>query len=781
LLYDGNDRVIGARDKLNNLSNISYDELGRVSSSTDFNGNTSLFNYDSRNRLTSVVDALGNNSARSYDLEGVLTSITDPLGNTANFTSDKMGRMTQLSSPLGFSTGINYDSMGRILSATDPLNNTTNFSYDAKGQLASSSLPGGTISASYLRNKLGQITSVTDPNGNNWLHSYDNQGRQTGATDPLGNSQTVSYDNRNRPSLVTFPGGLGTLNFGYDAAGNVTSKSYSDGLTLNYTYDDNNRLLSANDISLVRDANGRITDSNGITMVRDSNGRVTSMTLAPSKTVTYSYDAKNRVSQISDWVGGTTTFSYDAAGNMTAIARPNGMSTTKTYDNDNRLIGIAENSSTISSSINLVRDAKGQVTSATRNLPLVPSASNLSASNQTTDTASQLNGVTYDAMGRTTLELGVSYTWGLDSKLDSFTNSSGTTNFTNDATGRHITKTLNGVVKAYKWNYGIGSGVVNIEQEEGVDSVYNIFLPTGELHSSINASDDTRQFYHFDESGNTAYVTNDSLQITASYAYTPFGEITGSSGAVTNPFTLKGEFGVMNEGDGMFTIDTRYFNTMTGRFITRNPIVHITPREINPYQFDLTRFDLSQFGISVDASGELHEQDETETERISLSSAFFLNQQGGIVSISEDDPILDQIDLNGTNTGATYGVNLNGLGQSSSSFVNIDPSGIDLDSQRESAGEASIKQPSSITSVIGQLDQFPVKQIDNKIAIIRYAKTELGLPEQKIFKIEQATIDRATAQARLKKFRQDTVPLIGDSGGLFAIFEGLFGFEFEED
>ena len=691
LVYDGNDRVIGARDKLNNLSSITYDELGRVSSSTDFSGNTSLFNYDSRNRLTSVVDASGNSSARSYDLEGVLASITDPRGNTANFTSDKMGRMTQLSSPLGFSTSLNYDSMGRILSATDPLNNTTNFSYDAKGQLVSSSLPGSTISAGYLRDELGQITSITDPNGNNWLHSYDNQGRKTGATDPIGNSQTVSYDNRNRPSIVTFPGGLGTLNIGYDAVGNVTTKSYSDGLTLNYTYDDNNRLLSANGINLVRDANGRITNSNGIGMLRDTNGRVTSMTLAPSKTVTYSYDANNRVSQISDWVGGMTTFSYDAAGNMTAIMRPNGMTTTKTYDNDNRLIGIAENSSTTSSSISLVLDAKGQVTSATRNLPQIASAANLSASSQTTDSASQLNGVTYDAMGRTTLELGVSYSWGLDSNLTSATTASGTTSFVNDAMGRHVSKTLNSVVKAYKWNYGIGSGVVNIEQQDGVDFVYNIFLPTGQLHSSINASDDSRRFYHFDIDSNTTFITDDSLQITSSYAYTTFGEITSSSGNLSNPFTWKGELGVMDEGNGMFTIGTRYFNANSGRYITRNRMVSVAPFKINPYHFS--------YNSNIEFTNNTPPK---ANDIIQLrGSAFVRNQQGGFTRIAEDDPIIDQLDFSGTNSGVTYGVNLNGLGLSSASFVNIDPSGIDLDSKREAADDASIKQ------------------IDNKIAILR--------------------------------------------------------------
>ncbi len=71
-----------------------------------------------------------------------------------------------------------------------------------------------------------------------------------------------------------------------------------------------------------------------------------------------------------DWAEGVTTFSYDANGRLTGIARPNGVDTTKTYDHDSRLIGLSEGTL---SSISLTRDGRGQITEATRNVPLAAS------------------------------------------------------------------------------------------------------------------------------------------------------------------------------------------------------------------------------------------------------------------------------------------------------------------------------------------------------------------------------------------------------------------------
>ena len=55
-------------------------------------------------------------------------------------------------------------------------------------------------------------------------------------------------------------------------------------------------------------------------------------------------------------------------------------------------------------------------------------------------------------------------------------------------------------------------------------------------------------YYHYDQTGNTIAMTDGGGAVVAAYAYFPFGEITDRSGALANPFTYVGAYGVMDEG-----------------------------------------------------------------------------------------------------------------------------------------------------------------------------------------------------------------------------------------
>ena len=581
--YDGNDRLLSVTNPLAGIVSRTFDQLGRVATTTDENSNVTTLGYDIHNRLNSVTDPIFNIWTSAYDLEGIIASTTDPLSNTTSFTSDNMGRITQVNSPLGNINRVSYDTMGRVATLTDALDNVTTLTRDARGLLSAVSLPGGTISASYTRNALGQFTVLTDPNGNDWNRDYDNMGRQISSTDPLANMQSISYDNRNRPASITLPGSLGSLTLGYDPAGNLTSTSFSDTTSFSYTYDANNRLMTADGITLGYDANNRITDSNGIAIIRDAGGRIASMTLATGKAVTYTYDANDRVTDINDWAGGVTTFSYDNAGRLTGVTRPNGINATRTYDNDSRLSDLSEGSI---STISLTRDAKGQITDAIRNVPVTASSANLTNNSNTVDAASQLSGASYDAMGRLTSDGSNSYVWNLASQLTSFTTASGSTTATYDATGNRLSKTsVSSATHAYTWNYALGLPSISIEQESSSDLRYYIHTPAGALLYSIDATTDARNFYHYDEMGNTLFVSNDAGNVVASYAYSPFGQLMAETGTLDNPFTWQGQFGIMSEGDGLYYIRARYYDANAGRFISRDLLNSSVPKAINPYQY----------------------------------------------------------------------------------------------------------------------------------------------------------------------------------------------------
>jgi len=582
--YDGNDRLISTTDPLSNTSSLSFDELGRLKTTTDANGNVTILGYDVRGRRTSTTDPMGEVWETSYDAEAIIASAVDPLGNTTSFTSDSMGRVTQVTTPLGHSSGVSYDAMGRLANITDPLGNTNTYSYDPRGLLSSVSLADNIISASYTRDALGNITIITDPNGNDWQHSYDNQGRHTGSTDPLGNAQSIAFDNRNRPNIITYPGSLGTQSLDYDPVGNITGRNYSDGTTLSYSYDANGRIISADGITLSYDANGRITESNGIAITRDAGGRITDMTLASGRIISYSYDANDRVTQVTDWLGGITSFSYDVAGRLTTIARPNGVNTTNTYDDDSNLTGIAEG--TISN-ISLTRDAKGQITAATRDVPQAASAKNLASIASSFDAAAQLSSASYDAMGRVTGDGTNSLTWDLASRITEFSDGGKTISATYDATGMRLSRTEAGETRNYTWNYALGFASISIEKQSGIDAKYYIHTPGGSLLYSIDAATNDRSFYHYDEMGNTLFISDDAGTVIGGYAYTPYGRLIAESGMLDNPFTWQGRFGVMTEGNDVYYLRARYYDAHTGRFISRDPVDSLNPKEINPYQYAL--------------------------------------------------------------------------------------------------------------------------------------------------------------------------------------------------
>jgi RHS repeat-associated protein len=80
-------------------------------------------------------------------------------------------------------------------------------------------------------------------------------------------------------------------------------------------------------------------------------------------------------------------------------------------------------------------------------------------------------------------------------------------------------------------------------------------------------------FYHFDKTGNTLALSGTNGRVSVAYAYSPFGAVVKTSGpADDNPFTYVGQYGVMDEGEGLFFMQNRHYDAHTGRFLRKDPI-----------------------------------------------------------------------------------------------------------------------------------------------------------------------------------------------------------------
>lgn len=580
--YDGDERFASLTDAAGKNTTFRFNAVGIPQSITAATGEVTNFGYNSQNRMTSITDAAGKGYSFVYDREGVISSMTDALARTWSFTSDKLGRITRISSPLSSTLDFSFDRMGRVSAFTNALGQTARYSYDSRGLLTGLTLPAG-ISTAYQRSDLGAITRATDPNGNTWNRSYDALGRLTSETDALSRTTSYTYDSRQRISRVGLP--QGSLQLTYDDAGNLVRRVYSDGLDLSYTYNDNNQLVAANGLALSHDARGSIVSSNGLRIGRDDSGRVASVTYAAGKTVQYAYDNRGFVSRVTDWAGGATELAYDDAGQLTSLTRPNGVVTRYTYDRDGWPSGITENPRSGAASITLTRDKAGQITAADRNLPRPadPPGGSLPLAY---DAAHQVLGYTYDPLGRVTNDGLRSYTWDLASRLVSYAGADASAQFTYDGLGLRISSTSGGFTRNYAINYALNLPSIAAVRSGDNDLRYYVYLPDGTLLHSVEAADNRRRFYHFDEAGSTTYLTDDGGAVTDSYGISPYGEAITRSGTTDNPFTFSGERGTMQEGNtGLYYMRARFYDSATARFLSPDPLRSLTPGSINPYEF----------------------------------------------------------------------------------------------------------------------------------------------------------------------------------------------------
>lgn len=584
LAYDGNDKLISVTDDLGRTSSYTYDGLQRLASISRPSGATRSFTYDSRRRLSTVTDESGAARSFAYDAEGVLTSTTDPSGDVWTFTSDAMGRITSVQDPLGNTSSIAYDVIGDVVQFNDTANHSSHVARDANQDVEQIALAEPDVSASYLLSSMREVENTTDPRGFDWSRSHDAHGRRVGDSDPLGNGSSYAYDERNRLVTVDLPGALGTLNVSYDGAGRLVQRAYADGTTIDYVYDAHDRLVSLTGASFTHDAADQIVDCNGLAMTYDVDGNVETLALAPGRTVTYTYDARRLPVTVTDWVGGQTTLTYDVDGRLVSIARPNGVTTDYTYDVAGRLVDIDEGGGLASTA--LTRDARGLTIAATRDMPLEAAPAEALRS-ITHDAANQLLGVTHDPMGRRLDDGMRTFTWDLASRVTSIDDGSGMVTFTHDGFDNVVTRTEAGVTRTYVWNYAQPLPAVSIVREAvargSSDLRYHIHTPSGFLLHTIDAGDDTRRFYHYDEVGSTRFLTDESGAVTDAYAYSPHGELLAMTGTSENPFTFHGRYGVVREDD-LYLMRARLYDPSLGRFISRDRLELIDPVSVNPYQ-----------------------------------------------------------------------------------------------------------------------------------------------------------------------------------------------------
>jgi RHS repeat-associated protein len=95
----------------------------------------------------------------------------------------------------------------------------------------------------------------------------------------------------------------------------------------------------------------------------------------------------------------------------------------------------------------------------------------------------------------------------------------------------------------------------------------------------------TPSFYGYDGFGSVRQLTNTAGVVTDTYEYDAFGNRVSSTGTTPNNYLYRGE---QYDADlGLYYLRARYYNSLTGRFLSRDPLggKAVDPKTLHKYLY----------------------------------------------------------------------------------------------------------------------------------------------------------------------------------------------------
>ncbi len=427
--------------------------------------------------------------------------------------------------------------------------------------------------AGYLEMPSGARTQVITPTGAATTTAYTKNGRAASVTEASGDKTTFNYSATTGRLASAVHAGTGgaTVNYtGYDANGNLLSVNEGGNGTITRTYDGLNRVTSYTEAG--KTIGYRYYASGKLAKVIYPGGTETGV-----GHIEYTYNADGRLYQVIDRLSSTTSprttsYFWYSDGRLQSISRPNGTTRTITYDAVGRPEGITE-SAGLAWTIGYYASDDIATLDVT---PAVPpqSLAAVPATQMTFDEANRLatfNGKSvthdldgnmvsgplpttgamgnynYDSRNRLTGAGGFAYRYNAEGNRVGLTSANETTTLTVDPQGA-LPKVLERVKNGIRTRYVYGAGLQYEVNEAGAAT-----------------------YYHYDQSGNTAALTNQAGAIIERVVYSPYGTIRYRQSNFDTPFLYGGFFGVMTDANGLINMRARYYNPLTMRFLNSDP------------------------------------------------------------------------------------------------------------------------------------------------------------------------------------------------------------------
>ncbi len=357
--YDAQNNLRGITDPLLRNIGLAYDEAGRVTKETLPDTSSVAYGYDSNGNVTSITPPDKPTHGFDYTPQDLVKDYLPPAIGPANvntaYTYDLDRNLIEEDRPAGSgmpamditeNTAFTYD--GSLLTSTTWSgggNGTVGFEYDNDFNVTSESVNGNAIGFAYdddgLLTGAGSLSISRDP-GNGLITgttlgnlsdtwTYNGFGEPTTFSASYNGSPRISVQytrdslGRIEQKTETIAGVTNTFAYSYDQSGRLTDVKKDDVVVSHYEYDSNGNRLSytggAITINGTYDDQDRLVAYGSHSYAYTGNGELLSKT-GPE---------------------GTTSYNYDNFGNLISVVKADGTRISYIVDGQHRRVGKAIN------------------------------------------------------------------------------------------------------------------------------------------------------------------------------------------------------------------------------------------------------------------------------------------------------------------------------------------------------------------------------------------------------------------------------------------------------
>lgn len=568
--WDALDRYTSRRDAYGNLrDSVVYNNRGLITQR--FNGlGWYTFTHDENGRVMTVQDPMSNTWALERDLLGRLVKTFAPNGNLLSEVTFENGLTKEVKDANQNTLNINHDGVGVVSEVEDAKGGKNTLSTNGASDILSlQNAKNETFQ--FIRNEFGTPDTIIFPGNDIYTITYGNEGEPLGYKDGNDLESTISHDNNYNPTTISYSNG-NIYGFGYDKEDRATSAS-RNGQTTSFT---------RNEVGLPTTTQGRF--GYPVNYTYDGNYQTQTINYPGGLIVTNEYFSNGLLKKVSDNRGNWQEYTIDALGRYITKTNSNGTSVSTGRNDKGEVITYVNQyaDGTIIYADTLTYDANGNTTNTVRVNQLNPNFTNTSdmletytygnADQQITATPDWTR--TFDGNGAVLTEMNSTtsntFTY-IENNLCNTANFNGHT-IVNEYNGLQMrdTRTVDGVTTKYVLDERNSMMPYVLEERNNEGTLLRSYVyGNGRLLWMVENTN--TYFYHFDKVGHTRAITDENANLVQRYGMDIFGGFLNKETEFEQPFIFMGEYGVVQDVEGLINVRKRYYSTQSFRFMQRDP------------------------------------------------------------------------------------------------------------------------------------------------------------------------------------------------------------------